>query len=610
MENLLTSLAFFDTKHDFDDYAEMFRFEIADSLPGKIFDFPNEEYVLDIASKYAETIKLLEGNTPNELFTALGGTAMTPVAIVCDASFCSSLINLLKRNIIGHVYYVLNREVLNDPAPTAVPKEEGSLLVARDIDRKSVKYFEYMPDDYLDTPSLHSDLKFVMDFIDGKVVTKTFMDNTKIETTEGSEPNEIGNVLYEIFDKNNTLVTQSAFTRKRAGDWLQALSCMDTERLYSINEVPKNLKGSKLYFCSSDRVAISFALYSDINCILKRDNLYFVYHSKHLSSMSHPIREERFKQLCKDAGTLVPVLTDCVSTLEELMKTWATLLLDIKDVKSFEQIKRLTTVAFHYQSLVGRYSEDDLEEIKLFIANPYDSYFYDYRRRDSVTDTIRYISKNVRIYKHLNVYDTTVEEEYYGLFDFSNTDPEKFDMVCGSSLMTLLMHSCLPELVTFALIAMEKIIELSDHNIELTTLYTLVIETNKKYLKYAPDYVQKGGALNVTRASMQWIGDYLASWQIPGKGGVGTIHLSEQDNLTTSFRVNNDIILEYLMLEKGIIPKNYKEYLENMAAFYPHGEWPRQHLLDFFKISSMKHRKTYRRKNRKIGTLKRMRKMR
>jgi hypothetical protein len=97
MENVLTSLAFYDAKHDFGDYAEMYRSEIAESLPGKIFEISGEEKALSDASTYAETIQPLEGITPNDLFLSLGGTASTPVAIVCDASFCSYLVDLLKK---------------------------------------------------------------------------------------------------------------------------------------------------------------------------------------------------------------------------------------------------------------------------------------------------------------------------------------------------------------------------------------------------------------------------------------------------------------------------------------------------------------------------------
>ena len=606
MENLLTSLAFCDAKHDFGDYAEMFRSEIADSLPGRIFEIGGEEEALSGASTYAETIKPLEGITPNDLFLSLGGSAITPVAIVCDASFCSYLIKLLKKNTIGQVYFVLNREVLNDPASTGMPDEGGALFIARDIDTKPIVYKKYTSDDIVKYPSLHSNFEFELAFnAKGKVITKTIQNRGDIEITEGSVPNEVGEVLCTIFDKYNKVYTQSAFTRKRAGDWLQVLSCLDTKRVYLINKIPKNLKGCKIYFCSSDRVAISFALYNDISCLLKRDNLYFVYNSNRLPNMNMSSLIEELTELRANASTLVPHLSECVSTLESLISDWESIMLEIKTASSFEQIKKLTTVALHYNALRGRYSNIIIELIKRFIANPNDRYFdTEYHATNNLTSAIEYIGNIVRSYKYLNVYDTNAEEKYYGLFDFGNTDPTKFDMVCGSSLMTLLLHSCIPELVNFALDAMEKIIELSDHNVELTTLYTIVTEVNHSYIKTTLGSSQRGGAMSLTRASLQWIGDYLAYWQFPGKDRIGTIYLSEYHNLTTGFRQSNDTALEYLVYEKNIVPKKYNEYLAFMNSFYPPGEAPRQKIADFLKIKFPKQMRKSRRSIAKRHTRK------
>lgn len=366
--------------------------------------------------------------------------------------------------------------------------------------------------------------------------------------------------------------------------------------MYLINKVPKNLKGCKIYFCSSDRVAISFALYNDISCLLKRHSLYFVYNSTRLPNMDNHSLKDRLNDLRINASTLTPHLSECILTIEELKKEWATILLEIKTANSFEQIKKLTTVSFHYRSLCGRYSNGLIEDLKLFIANPYDTIFdEEYHITNNMLGAIKHISKVVRSFKYLNIYDTTIEEKYYGLFDFGNNDSTKFDMVCGSSLMTLLLHSGEPELVSFALDAMEKIIELSDHNIELTTLYTLVIEVNHTYIETTLGTTQRGGAISLSRASLQWIGDYLAYWQFPGKDRVGNIYLSQYHNLTTGFRQSNDAILEYLIYEKHIVPKKYNEYLAFMNSFYPPGEAPRQKIADFLKRSSMKRRSKSRR---------------
>jgi len=369
------------------------------------------------------------------------------------------------------------------------------------------------------------------------------------------------------------------------------------------------LNGCKIFFCSSDRAAISFALYNDISCLLKRDNLYFVYHSTHNRTMDSFGNREKFEALCKEAPVIIPTLIECVTTLESLGTEWKSLLLGIKDATNFEKIKELTTVAMHYHAMRGRYTDIKMEDFKRFIENPHDPHFDNYHSSHNLMNALKEISKVVRSYKYLNKYETRADEKHYGLFDFGNTDSSKFDMVCGLSLMTLFINSCKPELVTFALDAIDKIIELSDYNVELITLYTLAIELNRDTIeKYTGGYRQVGGSVAMTRASMQWIGDYLASWQMPGIGAYGTIYLSAHHNITLMSRTRSDEILQHLMYKKRIIPKNYKEYLEDMKSFYPDGDWPRQHVLDFLKTNLLKRnslrKNISRRNNRRFGTRK------
>jgi hypothetical protein len=115
MENVLTSLAYLDAVHDFGNIAEIYSSDLLDSLPGYKITIKDEEEALDNASDFAETLSYLEGSTPNQLFVALGGSSTSPVAIICDASFCVDLIDILKTNNIGKLYFVKNRETENDP---------------------------------------------------------------------------------------------------------------------------------------------------------------------------------------------------------------------------------------------------------------------------------------------------------------------------------------------------------------------------------------------------------------------------------------------------------------------------------------------------------------
>ncbi len=115
MENFITSLAYLDAIHDFKGLAKTHKNTIQESLPGFIHIL-NENTILDETSTYAENVSNIyfETSTPDEIFVALGGSVTTPIAIVCDASFCSNMIRKLETNKIGKVYFIVNREIIMD----------------------------------------------------------------------------------------------------------------------------------------------------------------------------------------------------------------------------------------------------------------------------------------------------------------------------------------------------------------------------------------------------------------------------------------------------------------------------------------------------------------
>jgi hypothetical protein len=63
-----------------------------------------------------------------------------------------------------------------------------------------------------------------------------------------------------------------AFQRKRSGDWLQALSSADSNRLYTLPSGERKRLTCPLYFCTEDRVAVAYSIALGLNTIYYNSN--------------------------------------------------------------------------------------------------------------------------------------------------------------------------------------------------------------------------------------------------------------------------------------------------------------------------------------------------
>lgn len=285
--NTFTNLAYADAVHDFASALpafQQFKQILQASLPGLIDEYStsnNEAELLHLA-KRAYPMTRLQGSA-NELFRQLGGTASTPIAIVCDSVSPSPFIRILNRVTDGQVFFVKNREVYNDP---------GKVLIHRIYDTEHFKcIYDAFPGKVIyprytdDSPKqiLHSKFDVEM-YIHGENSTCVMKhDGDVIEVENINTTNSIYEItqrLNDVYDfarsavnppeAFHTKIVQSCFLRKRAGDWLQALSTFDKRRAYTdARGVPVSLQNAIVYFCSGDQIAVATGLHYNANCISK-----------------------------------------------------------------------------------------------------------------------------------------------------------------------------------------------------------------------------------------------------------------------------------------------------------------------------------------------------
>lgn len=606
MENALTSLAFLDAKHDFGDYAYMFGDVLRASLPGTALEIGNEEAAINAAAEYAESLENINGYTPNTLFTSLGGSETRPIAIVCDAAFCSDIIDMLAMNTIGKVYFVINREVMNDPGNNGTPKETHALTIARDKSPDPITYTSYVSDNIIDYQNIHSKLSIKLT-TDAKCTT--YSNNEKVEQTESSKHNEIGRVLNTIMFAKSALEIQSAFLRKRAGDWLQVLSCRDKDRLYEIKGELKNLSDCNVYFCSSDRIAIAFALYNDINCIFKRDMSYLMYKSRNPSPYLSGL--PLFLHHRSNAIHHIPMLKTGVELYRKLKTEWGKQLMEIEHATTLDELKQLLLLSIHYSTLQDEYATwRQIGLIEKFIENHMDPMFEELNNYMPINRAISGFDYQIRRYTYLNAFETSSLEAYYHIFSPGNTSIDSYDMLYNCTILgSLVFSNDDPLLEDFVIKYMKKNLELTGHNIQLQTLYNLFTESHAEYFRFTNKRDETrihhvGGFGGDTKYALKVIGDYLTKYiLIPYLEH--SLCISDDYNFTLNYDSRIERIVEYLIYKKHIIPKDYIIYVNSVNSEYEKGRGRLEELAAFLKMRNKKRKTVSRMRKRKMMTRRR-----
>jgi hypothetical protein len=188
----------------------------------------------------------------------------------------------------ANIFVVNSRETIADPAPKTIvdlkkniKKYMGNtgikLTQLHDSDPNNVNYTMF--DDYqLDILNdFYSSLNIELSPIDRRT------NNTKLIITSSDDgyskvilnPKKEGSIasgvekLVKFFSKKNEFDDQVQIVQKRAGDWLQALSCLQNMRSYEPLLPPE----APYILVTHDRVLLSYALYIGVNVIfLKQEN--------------------------------------------------------------------------------------------------------------------------------------------------------------------------------------------------------------------------------------------------------------------------------------------------------------------------------------------------
>ena len=231
------------------------------------------------------------------------------IFLVFDASVLD-LVTFIKSSPDGgrqqSVHRIFNREVVNDPATKTYEDKPLYDHVHSDVyfdnDTGTITYARHAPIAMnsgigwiRDSAPFHRDKLFSQyDFRLSRLVYQPSgapRINLELQDEAGSrihcsaDPHEDNNIarcwkrILECYKKDSKHINAAAHVHcKRSGDWLQALSCMDTARIYNnapIHTVdrsnPENqvsVKGENLVLVTHDRVLLTYALALGIDVIM------------------------------------------------------------------------------------------------------------------------------------------------------------------------------------------------------------------------------------------------------------------------------------------------------------------------------------------------------
>jgi hypothetical protein len=189
---------------------------------------------------------------------------------------------------------VVNRELINDPAPKTYEEPEQKVKnpkvnfeIMFEVSKENITYSKnnltLTTENQYQRDKFFSNFDFCISPIsdDRKKLPKTNVDiigdgGKRIYINDSPhENNNISNCwgrIIQAFKSSAMKHIESAayFQCKRSGDWLQALSCLDTGRKYSgkISTTPAPLPGNKIILVTHDRVLLWYALFMGVDVLM------------------------------------------------------------------------------------------------------------------------------------------------------------------------------------------------------------------------------------------------------------------------------------------------------------------------------------------------------
>jgi hypothetical protein len=227
----------------------------------------------------------------SDLFRFFGSNEVNLVFDACSMNITSLFKNALPGgDHVMNVNWLINREFLNDPATKPMSDDPKVALVAPaqmkfrflvEADPNTIAYTRY--EGKADSGVLMRDKFFsLLDFKLGPLQIRApgAHPNTRLEVFQDGNKsiyisdspnihNQIGECCSSIWSaitgaSNNHLITAAHYQRKRSGDWFQALSCLDTGRLYydrdGADKSPSSLKNKNITLVTHDRILLWYGL--------------------------------------------------------------------------------------------------------------------------------------------------------------------------------------------------------------------------------------------------------------------------------------------------------------------------------------------------------------
>ncbi len=287
MDVTYSTLAFADAIHDFKDLAIRHASTIQAGLPGRVLNIHKliathmiENTLFDIIFNRANNMELLFlTDTPDAIYNTLCAGYET-FGLVSDANGANSLIEHLESGTRPY-YVVRNVENLCDSAVTPDLNYVTKGIIMTNVVGNTVKYSRWdktycisskfcSNHDYMMIAQNSSEVKYLVDLI----YSETIDANQPL-----ANPNNKSSIRDFISHSSNTADISVAFQRKRSGDWLQALSTLDTERHYLHPTGRFQKLRCPIYFCTEDRVAAAYALAIGVNTIYlnRRSTVHLLY---------------------------------------------------------------------------------------------------------------------------------------------------------------------------------------------------------------------------------------------------------------------------------------------------------------------------------------------
>ncbi len=274
-----------------------------------------ESFIMNIFIARQANIHFLKVDSPEHVHSFLKLDYST-FGLLSGANGSLNLIRCLEEQ--SNAYYIVkNRENVCDSANNPVYNGLSNGIVITDSIDSEVVYAPWRTDASLSS-MFCSNYEYKLKYIGANLINYSVNENdTTIDLMENDNPHNRTNIMNEIRGTDDINNISIAFQKKRSGDWFQALSTMDTDRLYVTPSGIQKLNGP-VYFCTEDRVAAVYAFALGINTIYvqRGTNIHLVYNqSSHLHI--NPFKMTSFNSA--ETITYRAILDDAIRTYNAMI---------------------------------------------------------------------------------------------------------------------------------------------------------------------------------------------------------------------------------------------------------------------------------------------------